>query len=253
MLNKEKTGKIIILVLTILAIGAVLLQSPIAQDQSYHLFNDTRTIFGILNFWNVISNLPFLFAGISGLWWIKSEHSNYLSELRGAYFTLFAGVTLVAIGSGYYHIMPSNSTLVWDRLPMTIAFMALLSVIVGEFISVRIGKLLLLPLLFCGALSVGYWHMSEINGGGDLRWYVLVQFVPVLIIPVILIFFNSAFTHSRGYWMLLSTYVVAKLLEHFDSEIHDALIVLSGHSLKHIVAAFGVLLLIWMYKKRVQI
>lgn len=249
---REKTGMIVIILLSIISIIVVFLQEPIAQDQSYHLFGDTRKILGIPNFWNVISNLPFFFTGAWGLLWIAREKKyGCLSELKFSYFTLFLGVSLVAVGSGYYHILPSNSSLVWDRLPMTIAFMALFSIIIGEFISVRLGQFLLLPLIIFGVFSVVYWHISEIEGNGDLRLYVLVQFLPVLLMPVILVLFKSVFTLTSGYWMLLGAYLIAKLLESFDSEIYSAISLLSGHSLKHIITAVGVYLLIWVYKHRV--
>jgi len=59
----------------------------------------------------------------------------------------FVGVFLTGIGSSYYHLYPDNRTLVWDRLPMTIAFMALFGAIVGEYISRRAARELFAPLL----------------------------------------------------------------------------------------------------------
>jgi hypothetical protein len=37
---------------------------------------------------------------------------------------LFAGVTLSSLGSSYFHLAPDNARLMWDRLPMTIAFIS---------------------------------------------------------------------------------------------------------------------------------
>jgi hypothetical protein len=133
---------------------------------------------------------------------------------------------------------------------MTVAFMALFSLIVSEFISIKAGKLVLLPLLILGAFSVLYWHFSELSGNGDLRLYILVQFLPILLIPLILLFFKSYFTHSHTYWFLLLAYLIAKLLEYFDAETYQLIPILSGHSLKHIAAAFGLYLLIRSYKNR---
>ena len=49
------------------SLTGLLLLLPIPQDQSYHQFADQRTILGIPNFWNVVSNLPFLAVGAGGL------------------------------------------------------------------------------------------------------------------------------------------------------------------------------------------
>ena len=124
------------------------------------------------------------------------------------------------------------------------AFVALLSIIIGEFISPRTGSILLVPLVALGILSVLYWHWTETAGHGDLRPYILVQFLPMLVIPVILVCFKSACTHAGSYWILFSAYAAAKVFEHFDREIYAMLGFVSGHSLKHIVAAIGVYFLL---------
>jgi len=252
-LKKEKIGLVIILVIFAISGSLIFLHDPIAQDTHYHLFNDQRMFFGVPNFFNVISNIPFLFIGIIGIQWLRhSTSERFKQEIKFSYSVLFVGVSLVAIGSGYYHLWPSNETLVWDRLPMTIAFMALFSIIIGEFISVRFGQPLLITLLFLGIISVAYWYFTESQNSGDLRLYVLVQFLPILITPIILLFFNPSFTLPSGYWLLLGTYLLAKVLEEYDSEVFHILPLLSGHSLKHLAAAMGIFLLINSYKNRRQ-
>ena len=159
---------------------------------------------------------------------------------------------MVAVGSSYYHLWPSNDSLVWDRLPMTIAFMSLFSIIISEFTSPGFGKMLLFPLIIFGAYSVFYWHSTENGGVGDLRLYILVQFLPVLVIPLILLLFKPTFTRISGYWILLFAYILAKLLEHFDSQIYNVLFFISGHSVKHVIAAMGVYLLLVSYNNREQ-
>ena len=250
-IEKKKIGSLLIAFITVLGIIGVLMLDPIEQDLGYHIFIDQRTVLGIPNFLNVISNIPFLLVGIMGLYSIFIlQRLVFITELKAAYILFFVGVSLVAFGSGYYHLWPDNGSLVWDRLPMTIAFMALFSIIVGEFTSSKLGKFTLWPLVAFGAFSVLYWYSTESNGEGDLRLYVLVQFLPILVIPLILIFFKSKYTHTSGYWYLLSAYVLAKGLEHFDESINNILFSLSGHSLKHVVAALGILFLLKAYNKR---
>ena len=95
----------------------------IPQDENYHLFADTRSIAGIPNFWNVISNLPFAFAGVYGL--LLTPRLACRSLWPG-YIAFCLAVIAVCFGSGYYHYAPSTAALVWDRLPMSLAFMAVL-------------------------------------------------------------------------------------------------------------------------------
>ena len=249
--KKQKLGFALIIISALLVLGGVTGQGPVAQDVSYHLFADDRTIGAIPNFWNVISNIPFVNVGFLGVYKLRNPGKlKIIGELNIAYILLFFGVFLVGFGSGYYHLAPDNQTLVWDRLPMTIAFMSLFSIIISEFISVRSGKNLLLPLILAGILSVVYWHFSEMRNEGDLRLYLLVQFYPILAIPIMLLCFRSHCTGVSAYWWLLLTYVTAKILEHFDNEVYNVLGFISGHSLKHVFAALGMYVLLAFYQQR---
>ena len=88
------------------------------------------------NFWNVVTNLPFLLVGAFGLARLGRLRR---PALRTGVQVFAAGVALVAFGSAYYHLAPSNATLVWDRLPMTVGFMALFSLIVRDRLSESLG------------------------------------------------------------------------------------------------------------------
>ena len=234
-----KLGLIFGLVLGALVIA--LLSPPFPQDPSYHVFADQREILGIRNFWNVVSNLAFLFVGIAGLLVVgRKSPAGGIPDLRMGYLVFFAGVALIAVGSGFYHLNPSNGSLVWDRLPMTLSFMALFAVIVGENISVTSGIRLLWPLIAAGMLSVGYWHFSELQGKGDLRAYALVQFLPMLLIPVILLLFRSPFSGNAWIWLVLCAYGASKVAELADAALFE-FIGIGGHALKHLLAALGAL------------
>jgi hypothetical protein len=216
--------------LTSLAIFAF---PPIHQSLEYHHFADTRTLLGVPNFWNVASNLPFVIVGFAGLAWLAAHLTRVARCLRAAWLLLFVGVVLVGLGSGWYHLAPGNATLVWDRLPMTLAFMALFAIVLGEHIDDKLARFALWPLLAAGVASVLYWQRTD-----DLRPYVLVQFLPVLLIPLILVLYPSR--GSGAIWQALGCYVLAKLLEQFDAQVYAALGgTISGHSLKHVAAAAG--------------
>jgi hypothetical protein len=241
------------IILLCITVG-VLLQEPIAQSLEYHDFSDNRSFLSIPNFYNVLSNLPFIIVGFMGLYSLFiSNKITKLDELKAGYVFLFLGLLLIGFGSGYYHLWPSNQTLVWDRLPMTLAFMALIAIIIAEYLSVELGKRLLYPLLIIGGASVLYWDYTESNGAGDLRYYILVQFLPLIAIPLILLFMKPAFSYGNRYWWLFLTYLLAKLFEHFDTYIFEVLTAISGHTLKHLIAALGMLLLLNGYQRRKKI
>lgn len=248
---RKLIGLALIAIVVLTALVSIFVVDPVAQDPAYHHFADTRKLWGIPNFWNVLSNLPFLIVGLMGVYQLTLDKVvSRLTEIKFAYPTLFLGVALVGLGSSYYHLWPDNRTLLWDRLPMTVAFMALFTIIISEFGSVNIGRRIFTPLLIAGVGSVLYWHFGESRGHGDLRFYLLVQFLPILLIPVFLLCFPSRFNYAQAYWWLLLSYIIAKLLEHFDAEVFALTGFLSGHSLKHIVAAIGLYILLYYYRRR---
>lgn len=220
-----------LLIVSIICILLVFLGDPISQDIKYHQFADQRFIFLIPNFNNVLSNLPIFFMGIIGF--LKINRGNFNTK---GHLLFFGGMILTGIGSTYYHLDPTNKTLVWDRIPMTISFMSIFSIIISEHIHVNIGKKLLPHFLFWGLLSVLYWNVSEEKGNGDLRFYVLIQFLPIVLIPFILILFPNK-RYRSYYLMILVLYLAAKLFEFYDREIFDLLFI-SGHTLKHLIVSF---------------
>ena len=228
-----------VLVLAALAAAAVValfLLAPIHQDPEYHHFADQRTILGLPNFWNVVSNAPFLLVALLGLRAL-ANHAAFSERWEShAYIILLAGLALVAFGSGYYHFDPSDATLFWDRLPMTIVFVALLSITLGERLNLRAGRLLLAPLLVLGVASLLYWKAT-----GDLRLYILVQFYPILALPLMLAWLPARYTEAGGIWAMIGFYVLAKALESADSPIWQAAAPLSGHPWKHVAGAAAML------------
>jgi len=233
------------------AVAALWLHGPIPQDPSYHHFADARDVFSIPNFGNVVSNVPFLFVGLSGLmWWWRAPPQAMVPELRQAYLIFFLAVAAVAFGSGFYHWRPDNNSLVWDRLPMTVAFMAVFSILLAERVSLELAMRVYGPLLAAGVFSVAYWHFTDLQGRGDLRPYALVQFLPMLLTPLILLARRRARFSVGGYWWLLGLYVLAKALEHWDEKIFRTLGFISGHSLKHLAAASGCAALLISFNNR---
>jgi hypothetical protein len=205
-------------------LGLLLFVPPIPQPQTYHRFADEHTMFGIPNFWNVVSNLPFVMVGALGLYRVRG---NWAAS------TFFLGVFLTGFGSSYYHWAPNDLGLFWDRLPMSIAFMAALAYVIEERIDERTGQMLLWPLILLGIVSLLVWIKT-----GDLRLYAWVQFFPCVVLPLMFALLAPKFTGTVYWFAAAGLYVLAKLLEHFDAAIFAATEhLMSGHALKHVAAA----------------
>jgi len=217
------------------SVSILLFLPPVYQDPNYHNFAARQTLLGIPNFWNVISNAPFLAVAALGARALKSRSAFTETWERHAFGILLAGTVGVAFGSAWYHLHPDSKTLFWDRLPMTIVFMSLFAATLGERIGLRIGRLLLLPLLALGMISVAYWKVT-----GDLRLYGIVQFYPMLAMPLLLILLPPRYSGSAGLFAMIALYGLAKLFELFDSQL-AVIVPAGGHPWKHLAAAASLL------------
>ena len=225
---------------TLLTIAAAFLLPAMPQPADYHDFADKRHALGIDNFVDVVSNAAFLLAGLAGLVVVFSGRARFeFPGERWPYAVFFLGILLTAAGSAWYHLAPDNETLFWDRLPMTIAFMGLVSSQVVDRISVRAGLVLLGPMLLVGMASVVYWIVTERLGAGNVLPYALLQGYAVIVLLLMAVLHRSRYTRGSDLYLIFGWYVLAKLLELFDAEVLAYGHLVSGHSLKHIAAALA--------------
>jgi hypothetical protein len=251
----RKASLVLLLVITAAIVLACCLLPRFPQPLTYHQFADRRGLFGIPNFGDVFSNLPFAVIGVLGLaflWQSKSKpDAGHFIDCREQlpYLFVFAGLLLTALGSSYYHLNPNNATLVWDRLPMAITFMSMVAAVIMERISLRGGLWLLPILLLVGLGSVAQWNWSELRGAGDLRFYMAVQAYSVLVV-LLAFLFPSRYTRAGDLGLVVGFYALAKALETWDKPIFAALGVVSGHTLKHLAAAAAGYCILRMVQKR---
>ena len=238
MLDSEQRDRHIWIVLGLMvaSLCGLLLVPPIPQDQTYHQFADQRTLLGTPNFWNVVSNFPFIVVGAVGLWQFHRA---------SATAALFLGILLTGFGSSYYHLDPNDRTLFWDRLPMAISFMAILAITIEERVDAKTGAVLLWPLIAIGVFSLLLWRST-----GDLRLYVWVQFFPCLALPLIFLLLPPKYS-GTFYWIVAAAlYAFAKILEFYDGAIYSAGAIVSGHTLKHLAAAAACVAILRYFQKR---
>jgi hypothetical protein len=240
-----------LLAFTLLMVAAAVGLPAVPQPPDYHHFADTRHALGIDNFLDVVSNLAFLLAGLAGLFIVLGGRTRFehASE-RWPWTVFFTGLLLTAAGSSYYHLSPDNESLFWDRLPMTIAFMGLVSAQIVDRVNVRAGLLLLLPMLIVGVASVVYWIATERRGAGNVLPYALLQAYAVFVLLLMAMLNPSRYTRAADLYFIFGWYVLAKLLESFDAQVLAYRHIVSGHTLKHVAAAAAGFVACWMLARR---
>lgn len=228
-------------VIALFAVTALALHGPIVQWAGYHAFADDRGWGGMPHAWNVLSNLPF---AIAGLWAWPT-----LREAGAAWRSFCAAIAATAIGSSIYHWQPNDATLLIDRLPIAWACASLMCAFLAERVDPawRSPRVVACALA-AGSAAVAWWGFGSALGTGDLRPYVLVQFLPMLLIPAALLLGMASLQEdglpAAAWWAALALYAVAKGLEMADAAVLDLLHGVSGHSLKHLVAAGAAALLL---------
>lgn len=226
---------------------------PYAQPEAYHRFADDRALLGIPNMLDVVSNFAFVIVGAMGLAFVlRGKRADggpaFTDRSEGwAWGVAFVAVALTCCGSAYYHLAPDSERLAWDRLPMAIGFMAMVAAIAGERISTTAGPRLIVPLALLGAGSVWYWRWSAAHGVENLNPYVAVQFGSALIVLAIVVLFPARYTRGGDLIVGAVFYALAKVTEDRDGQIYAATgDLVSGHTLKHLFAALGVLWILRM-------
>jgi hypothetical protein len=217
------------LLASVLVVAALAVLGPIGQGAVYMEFADQRSFLGIPNAADVLSNLGFLLAGGWGL----LRLGRVQGPARAAWGVFFAAIALTALGSSWFHLDPSNARLVWDRLPIAIGCASLLAVVLTERMPQQ--RWILPALVALGAASVGWWAALD-----DLRPYMLIQFAPIVVIPVLQWKWQAPMAQRVAFASAIAFYVLAKVFELGDVVGFELMAgLLSGHTIKHIMASIA--------------
>jgi hypothetical protein len=244
--NEPMSGRdSLIVILIIVSFVSLFFIAPIPQDLDYHNFADKRGLYGINNFLDVASNLPFLLVGLLGFHYI---FKNWGITSSSSWLIFFTSIFFVGIGSSYYHLNPVNETLTWDRLPMAIGFMALFVIVLTDFINHKLEKWLLIPMCLIGAISVAYWYVFD-----DLRFYGWVQFVSMALLLIIIFIYKPEQLQRKYILYAYVFYTLSKLAEYFDKQIFElADQLISGHAIKHLFASLATYCFYILLKRQVK-
>lgn len=232
---------------------AMFFKTPIAQSEHYHLFADDRFWF-VPNYSNVFSNLIFMFVGYYGA--IHIDFEKLAKKEKYFLITFLISVFFTGFGSMYYHMIPNTHTLVWDRLPMGVAFASFTAWLLSKTIFVKTEDknydfYVYIFLVILSLFSVFYWDYTEQLGRGDLRVYYSVQFGTILTTLMAVLVYDKSYFPKKSCVYLFIFYVLAKVVEAYDQQIYQITYsAIGGHALKHLCAGFGCFLFLRYLKKQ---
>jgi hypothetical protein len=218
----------------------------ILQDQSYHQLADQRALLGVPNAADVLSNLAFALVGIVGVARLLShERTRFNMATEVGLWLIALGIIGTAIGSAWYHLNPTDATLFWDRLPLTIASAGVLGAAMSQRLGEGVGRWALTVLPLAGIWSVVYWKST-----GDLSLYALLQLGGFATLAALLVFARDRGDPIPWLWVVVF-YAAAKIAEAGDQAIWNATSgLVAGHALKHLLAAAAVAAALWPLLRR---
>jgi hypothetical protein len=200
-----------------------------------HPFVDARSFASIPNFWDVVTNLPFVFVGA---WGLVALHGLQTAGItRRALQVFFVGLILTCLGSSYYHWAPSSFGLAVDRAGIAVAFAGVIALALADRVSLLLAQRSLWPLLIAAVAAAGLPHAQ----GNVLPW-ALIQFGGIAL--VLMAACRAPLAHGlKIRWVqVIAWYALAKVLEMNDEAVFEITgELISGHSLKHLAAACAAL------------
>lgn len=249
----ERFIKHLPLLITLSAIAALLVHGPIPQFDNYHDFADQSPLLGIPNGLDVLSNVGFAMVAVWGFvrLWPQRRSPALANAWPGIALLLFALIGTAA-GSSVYHLAPDNLVLVWDRLPIALACAGLLAAVPASLRPEANGATRTWLLAVAAIASVGWWGFTEHNGVGDLRPYLLIQLLPLVLIPIWQAAYQAPRDERLLFALAIGLYVMAKFAELGDHAILEATGWISGHTLKHILATGAAAVIVGVFVRRAQ-
>ena len=240
-------AKRLYLVALFLFIIVALFYGPISQPQEYHDFADGRELLGVPNALDVISNLAILCPGVLGLSFIyeRRNKSQVSEDEISIHITLFSGMILTFAGSVWFHLDPTDSTMLWDRLGMSVVIGSCISLLIHDMWDRNLAGQIHLPVVIASIISVLWWPVFD-----DLRIYFIVKHHPFILFPILLFCGNRVYDKISGYYWGLSMFLLATIFEFADQQIFELTGIISGHTLKHIAAGIGLWFLMVMIRDR---
>ncbi len=238
---------------TVLVVVAMLAHGVIVQPAGYHDFADHSQLAGLPHAADVLSNLGFALIGLWGWWRLSSQWQHAQLRAGEAGYRLFlVGLMLTAVGSAYYHLAPDDLRLVWDRLPIALACAGLIAAVRGETVARFPARVEAVLLALFAVASVAWWHFTNGEGAGDLRPYLLLQLLPIVLIPLWQWLYCSDRRDRLYFGAALAVYVLAKAAELNDHAFLAANGLLTGHTLKHLLATLAAWLIVARLVQRMR-
>lgn len=218
-------------------VSGLIAWGPVLIEPAAHAYADTRSWGGLNNAANVLASLPLLAAALWG--GLSTRASRWSDELRRPWTAFHACAGAAAVVAALYHASPGDAGFVLAHALSAAGFVFLSLGVLAERVHARFGSTAamfaagLLVLLGCALLLVN----AATGRGIDMRPLVLLQVLPVLLIPAGALWLPGKHTRSSDWLIMLAAYAASKAFDAADAEVLAVTGWVSGHTLMHLCLA----------------
>lgn len=220
-----------------LAVG-LLAWGPVPLTAREHVYADLRPLLGIPHGANVLASLPLLCVALWGASALR--HGAWPLPVARPLRLFFVVSACASVVAALYHLAPDHSGYVMAHMLMAAGFMLLLGGFLAERVDPRFGSRAACAAALLLPLAAGAWcGLSALTTGTpDLRGLLLLQVLPVLLVPAGALGLSGSVTRTRDWMAMLGLYALAKGFELADATIHDLTAGwVGGHALMHLALA----------------
>jgi hypothetical protein len=148
----------------------------------------------------------------AGLWGLRQLEGH---PQPAAWALFFVAIALAGPAAAYHHWAPDGWSLFVTHLLAGWASTALVCACLAERVDTRWSRApLLLGSLTLAALAVSHWAVGEVtHGAGDMRSHLLLQSLPLLLVPAGLVQLPGRWTTPRDWYVVLSLHAAALLVD----------------------------------------
>ena len=224
---RTSASAIVVVGLAAVAIVAVALAGTIVRGPEFHHYADARSWLGIPHAGDVISNVAFVIVAARARAWLRDGYA----------IAVGVGVAAIGLGSALYHVAPGDAALAFDWGPIAITLAILSAAVIRDRVGPRAGRRVLGVGTTFAVGSVAWWLASGGTAGGNMAPYVAVQLAGIVVPALVAVLVRGTIAAR---WLVLGVVVfaLARGVAAYDAALLDLLGV-SGHSLKHVLAALA--------------
>ena len=222
---------------------ALIAWGPVPAGALTHQHADNRSWLGIPNAANVLVNVPIFWCAAWG--WCATRTSPWTRSLRLPWQGFHLWVMLASLLAAMYHAAPSDAGYIASHVCSAGAALMLSFGLMAERLDRRWGAMTscVLAALVVVAIGVASDYEQRLGGGIDVRPFLLLQAVPLLLVVAGTLRLPPDRPRRSAWVVLLALYAGARLLEWADAPVFTITGWISGHTLMH--ACTG-LIVAWM-------